>query len=137
MLTKVEAEESENLSPAPGLVYIVDDEVLIGEVVEAILNLEGYETKVFSNPEQALQAFCEEPRKPELLISDFVMTPMNGMELIGRCKEVMPALKTLLYSGNVGEEITSQYVIKPEAFMSKPFLPRTLIGLVQSVLVAK
>lgn len=136
MLTNAEAEVRENLSPAPGLVYIVDDEVLIGEVVEAILSLEGYETKVFSNPEQALRAFCEESRKPELLISDFVMTPMNGMELIERCKEVAPGLKTLLYSGNVGEEITSQYITKPDAFMNKPFLPRTLVGLVQSVLVS-
>ena len=124
----------ENLSSSPGLVYIVDDELLIGEVVEAILSLEGFEAKVFGNPEEAYRSFLEEPRRPELLISDFVMTPMNGMELIERCKEVQPNLKTILYSGNVSEEITSQYVTKPDGFMSKPFLPRTLISLVQSVL---
>ncbi|MGV3772367.1 MAG: response regulator [Verrucomicrobiales bacterium] len=134
MLTKAEPNLEPNLSLSPGLVYIVDDELLIGEVVEAILNMEGFEAKVFGNPEEAYRSFADEPRKPDLLISDFVMTPMNGMELIERCKELQPGLKTILYSGNVGQEITSQYTTKPDGFMSKPFLPRTLITLVQSVL---
>jgi DNA-binding NtrC family response regulator len=134
LTTKAEPITSDPLRISPGLVYIVDDEALIGEVVEAILSLEGFEAKVFSNPEDAYRAFAGDLKKPELLISDFVMTPMNGMELIERCKELQPQLKTILYSGNVGEEITSQYPTKPDGFMSKPFLPRTLISLVQSVL---
>ena len=62
------------------------------------------------------------------------MSPINGMELIERCKRVLPSLKTILYSGNVGEEIMQYYSTKPDGFLSKPFLPRTLVSVVNSVL---
>ncbi|MEW6157970.1 MAG: response regulator [Verrucomicrobiota bacterium] len=116
------------------LIYVVDDETMIGEVVEVILKLEGLEPKFFSNPEDAFQAFVTESPKPALLLTDFLMTPINGMELIQRCKKVLPELKTILYSGNVREDIMQFYPVRPDAFLSKPFLPKTLVGVVQSVL---
>jgi DNA-binding NtrC family response regulator len=115
-------------------IYIVDDEAMIGEVVEVILSLEGYQARFFQNPVQALEAFTEADPKPDLLLTDFVMSPMNGMELIESCRKVVPDLKCILYSGNVGQEITQYYNSKPDGFLSKPFLPKTLTGIVQSVL---
>src|SRR5258708_67508 len=88
--------------PANRLVYVVDDESMIGEVVEVILQLEGYEARFFQNPCVAYEAFLQANPRPVLLLSDFVMTPMNGMELIDRCRQVDPGLKTILCSGNVG-----------------------------------
>lgn len=121
-------------SPRAAQIFVVDDETMVGEVVEAILNLEGFEARFFSDPQKALDAFQDSERKPDLLLSDFVMTPMNGMELIMRCKAESPDLRTILYSGNVGEDIVRQYNVKPNAFLTKPFLPKTLIRLVQQVL---
>lgn len=107
---------------------------MIGEVVEVILRLEGYQPRFFSDPEQAFEALSSAAAKPSLLLTDFLMSPINGMELIERCKEVQPGLKTILYSGNVGEEIMQYYQTKPDGFLSKPFLPKTLVGLVRNVL---
>ena len=116
------------------LVYVVDDESMIGEVVEVILKLKGFRPRFFTNPETALQALIQEEPKPDLLLTDFLMSPINGMELIERCKRVRPDLKTILYSGNVGAEIMEYYSVKPDGFVSKPFLPKTLVGIVKSVL---
>lgn len=116
------------------LIYVVDDESMIGEVVEVILKLKGFQPKFFTDPELALQTLISEERKPELLLTDFLMSPINGMELIERCKRVQPNLKTILYSGNVGEEITQYYSVKPDGFVSKPFLPKTLVATVRAVL---
>jgi DNA-binding NtrC family response regulator len=124
-------------SPAeasPILIYVVDDESMIGEVVEVILKLKGFKPKFFVDPEQALQALINDEPKPELLLTDFLMSPMNGMELIERSKRVQPDLKTILYSGNVGEEIMQYYSVRPDGFVSKPFLPKTLVAVVKSVL---
>ncbi len=99
-------------------IFVVDDETMVGEVVEAILNLEGFEARFFSDPQKALDAFIDADQKPHLLLTDFVMTPMNGMELIGRCKAELPSLRTILYSGNVGEDIVRQYNTKPDAFLT-------------------
>jgi two-component system cell cycle sensor histidine kinase/response regulator CckA len=115
-------------------IYIVDDEAMIGEVVEVILNLEGYRPRFFQNPIEALEAFIAADPKPDLLLTDFVMSPMNGMELIERCRQICPEVKCILYSGNVGQEITQFYSSKPDGFLSKPFLPKALTGIVQTVL---
>lgn len=119
------------------LVYVVDDEPMIGEIVSSVLTMEGYSTQVFTDPHKAFAAFSQSSARPVLLVTDYVMGPMNGMELIHKCRGLSPELKTILYSGNVSEDITEIYVFKPDAFMEKPFLPRTLLDLVESVLQEK
>lgn len=118
-------------SPA---IFVVDDEVIVGEVVEVILKVEGFNPVFFSNPEAAYQAFLKADPKPSLLLTDYLMSPINGMELIQLCKEAAPDLRTILYSGNVREEILQFYNVKPDAFLGKPFLPKALICMVQDVL---
>lgn len=116
------------------LIYVVDDESMIGEVVEVILKLKGFKPKFFTDPSLALAAITNDQPKPDLLLTDFLMSPLNGMELIERAKRVCPTLKTILYSGNVAEEIMHYYSVKPDGFLGKPFLPKNLIAQVRSVL---
>ena len=98
------------------------------------MSLEGYQIISFQEAGLALQAFLKADPKPQLLLTDFMMRPMNGMELIEQCKLAQAPLKTILYSGNVGEEIMENYPMRPDAFLLKPFLPKKLIELVKSVL---
>jgi DNA-binding NtrC family response regulator len=116
------------------LVYVVDDEPMIGDVVQLILKMNGFSPKFFPDPEVALQALVEDDPKPVLLLTDYLMDPINGMELIQRCKEHQPSLKTILYSGNANEDVLQNYDTEPDAFLRKPFLPKTLLALVRSLL---
>jgi DNA-binding NtrC family response regulator len=130
---------AEQNPPAPysvddKLIYVVDDEVMIGDVVQIILRIEGYRPKFFPDPEAAWRSLIEEPSKPALLLTDYVMSPINGLELINRCKPKFPHLRTILYSGNASEELFERYPVRPDAFLRKPFLPRALLGLIRSVL---
>ena len=129
--------EQPTSSPYPvdcKLVYVVDDEVMIGDVVQIILRLEGYRPKFFADPEAAWRALLEEPAKPVLLLTDYLMSPINGLDLINRCKAQFPQLRTILYSGNAGEDFLERYPVRPDAFLRKPFLPRTLLGLIKSII---
>jgi DNA-binding NtrC family response regulator len=116
------------------LIYVVDDESMIGDVVQVILRLNGYTPKVFSDPEHAWRSFLAEESKPALLLTDYLMSPIDGIKLIERCKALCPALRTILYSGNAGEEVLLQAKVRPDAFLRKPFLPRTLLALIRSTL---
>ena len=122
------------VKPADTAIFVVDDEPMMGEVVEAILQLEGYQTKVFSDPEAALQVLQETRHRPRLLLTDFVMPAMNGMELIEQAKKIQPDLKTILFSGNFGQDIMRYYPVKPDKFISKPFQPKALMALIKAVL---
>lgn len=116
------------------LIFVVDDEVLIGQVVESILEGDGYKARFFANPQEAYACLSITKPHPDLLVTDYVMSPWNGMELIQKCRQLVPELPAILYSGNVSSDITDLYAVKPNAFLEKPFLPRTLLDLVHSVL---
>src|SRR2546423_9259962 len=85
---------------APATVFIVDDEPMVGEIVSALLTMEGLDTRLFTSPLDALEAFEAAETKPQLLITDYVMSPFNGMDLMARCRQSHPNLRTILYSGN-------------------------------------
>jgi two-component system, OmpR family, response regulator ChvI len=116
------------------VLYVVDDERLIADVVQQIFQVEGYRVEVFSDPEAALKAFCAASRRPDVLLTDYVMKPLNGMELMQKCRQVDPALLTVLFSGNVSGKITDLYAQKPDAFIAKPFQPSALVRLVKELL---
>jgi DNA-binding NtrC family response regulator len=119
------------------LAYVVDDEVLLGQIVEAILRKAGHEVKRFSDPAAALEALKVEPCKPALLVTDYAMQPFNGLELIARCRENHPALRSLLVSGNARDDIPQLEHSKPDAFLNKPFLPKRLLQEVGALLEPK
>ena len=120
--------------PVPNLIYVVDDEPMVGEVVQAILEIAEYPSEFFQDPELAWRKLNEESVRPSLLLTDFLMTPINGMELIQRAKGRWSDLPAILYSGNITEEVLQGYPLRPDAFLRKPFLPPTLLELVNSFL---
>src|SRR5436190_10562077 len=98
-----ESKRAEGIATArKATVFIVDDEPMVGEVVSALLSMEGLNTRLFTSPLDALEAFEDAEEKPDLLITDFAMHPFDGIQLMTRCLETHPKLRTILYSGNTG-----------------------------------
>jgi DNA-binding NtrC family response regulator len=114
-------------------VFIVDDEPMVGEIVSALLTMEGLNTRLFTSPLDALEAFEAAETKPQLLITDYVMKPFNGMDLMTRCLQSHPSLRTILYSGNAEIDEIQTHPTRADAILSKPFLPKELIQKVQSL----
>src|SRR6476659_10351777 len=98
---------------APATVFIVDDEPMVGEIVSALLTMEGLNTRLFTSPLDALEAFEAAEAKPDLLITDFLMQPFDGMDLMVRCRQTHPNLRTILYSGNFELESLQQHDVQP------------------------
>ena len=117
-------------------VFIVDDEPMVGEVVSALLTMEGLNTRLFTSPLDALEAFEAAEAKPDLLITDFIMQPFDGMDLMVRCRQSHPSLRTILYSGNVDMDALFQHAAKPDTILNKPFLPKELIQKVHALVAA-
>lgn len=119
---------------AQPLIYIVDDQEMLLDLAEVSLKSEGYRLKKFTNPDSALQAFLRAKSKPDLLITDYAMGRMNGLDLIEQCKAVHAALKTILLSGTMGAEIILDAPVKVDRFLGKPYQPSHLAELVRKVL---
>lgn len=118
------------------LIYLVDDEQLMLDLAEVALSADGYALKKFRDPQTAFDSFTQEPRKPLLLLTDYVMDSMNGLELSAKCKLAHPALKILLISGTAAPEVVQEAPGTVDKFMPKPYQPAELARTVRSLLDA-
>src|SRR5690348_8290211 len=87
------------------LLYVVDDEPMLLELACVILEPLGYAVKTFRDPDSAIEAFKAADPRPALVITDYAMHALNGMDLLRACRKLRPKQKILLISGTVGEEI--------------------------------
>ena len=115
------------------LIYAVDDEPVLLELAMAVLEPLGYRVRTFRDPESALDAFAAEPQPPALVITDYAMHTMNGMELIDACRKLQPRQKILMVSGTIDEQIYSHLAVKPDRFLAKPYQAKQLIEAVKAL----
>lgn len=119
---------------AKALIYVVDDEPMLLELTAVILEPAGYALKTFRDPKAALRAFASAQPRPNLVITDFAMQGMDGLELMAGCRRLQPGQKVLLLSGTVDEEVYGNASDKPDRFLAKPYQARQLIDMVKSML---
>jgi len=115
-------------------IFVVDDEPLLLELVATLLEPFGYEVKTFRDPATALQAFVSAQPRPELIVTDYAMHSMTGMDLIRECRRIRPEQKIILVSGTVDESIYRNAAAKPDRFLGKPYHAKRFVSTVQSVL---
>jgi CheY-like chemotaxis protein len=116
------------------LIFVVDDEPLLIELAAAILEPVGYQVRTFQDPAKALAAFAASDPAPDLLITDFAMHQLTGLDLMKQCRQLHPGQKVLLVSGTVDEEIYRDSRVRPDAFLAKPYESKQLIHHVESLL---
>ena len=116
------------------LIYVVDDEPMLLELASVILQPLGYTVKTFHDATSALEAFQAAKPFPVLVITDYSMHAMNGMDLIKACREIQPHQKIVLISGTVGEDIFRNSAEKPDQFLAKPYHSKQLVDVVEGLL---
>jgi CheY-like chemotaxis protein len=116
------------------LVYVVDDEPMLLELATVILEPLGYTLETFRDPKSALRAFQAAEPPPALLILDYAMPAMTGLELLEACRQIRPRQKALLVSGTVGADISLNAPAKPDRFLAKPYQAKQLIEAVEALL---
>src|SRR5580765_4907240 len=132
-MSQLEKNESDRGGARKPLIYIVDDEPLLSDLAQVSLGTEEYEIKQFQDPELALKHFLRANPKPDLLLTDYAMDKMNGLELIQQCKAAKPDLKAILISGTAGAEILLNTPVRVERFLGKPYRPTALLELARAV----
>ena len=128
---------SRGSKPRRPLIYIVDDEPLLLDLAEASLARGDFIVKKFVDPEEALKAFAKARPKPDVLVTDYAMGKMNGLDLLKKCRARRRDLKCVLISGTVGVEVVLDAPTKVDRFIGKPYQPEALLELVQRVLAER
>lgn len=80
----------------------MDDEAVIAEAMKENLAGRGYAVRAFTDPVRALSEFEADPAGVDVVLCDWTMPKMNGLELSARIREVRPDLPIILCTGFVG-----------------------------------
>lgn len=85
------------------VIAIVDDEEMVLTSLRSFLLLEtDYEVETFSSPQKAVSALREKP--VDLVISDYLMPGMNGIEFLLQVKALHPFATRILLTGYADKE---------------------------------
>ena len=86
-----------------GKILYVDDDKLLTATFDTLMKIEGFENVVtFNNPKDALKYLSSET--PDLIISDFLMPEMNGLEFLREAKKIYPETSMILLTAYADKE---------------------------------
>lgn len=84
-------------------ILVVDDEVMVTKTLKTLLKLEGYNNVfTFNAPSEAVEWL--KTNKCSVIISDFIMPEMNGIEFLRKAKELDSDTTQILLTGYADKE---------------------------------
>ena len=112
-------------------ILVVDDEPGVRTFMAATLREAGYDAREAEDVGVALARLESDP--PELLLTDFSMPGMSGLELAERARARTPELKVLIVSGYADAAALDKSAARP-ALLRKPFDEHALVEAVEAAL---
>ena len=116
-------------------IIIVDDEQMITETLATLIELMlDYEVYTFNNPADVLKSEVVNHDHVDMIISDFIMPGMNGLELLSALKEKQPHIVTILLTGYSDKDsaIKSINDLGLYYYLEKPWDNNELIKIVKN-----
>jgi two-component system alkaline phosphatase synthesis response regulator PhoP len=116
-------------------VLVVDDEIHIVQVIAIKLRNNGFEVLTAENGVQALD--IAKTQKPDLVITDYQMPVMTGLEFIEKLRQVADAAETpviMLTARGFAIDEDRKNKLNIASLLSKPFSPREVLKCVEDVL---
>ena len=101
-------------------ILIVDDNPNMSSLLSEMLEIFDYTSVLAGDGDQALAKLDE--GKFSLVISDMRMPNMSGLELMDKVKAKYPKMPVVIISGYAMEGDASPGGVKPDGFLSKPFM---------------
>ena len=89
------------------ILYLDDDESLVF-LVERLLTQRGYRVAAHTRQEEALQALRAEPAAFDLVLTDYNMPGMSGLDIAREVRALNPNLPVAVTSGFIDEELRAQ-----------------------------
>lgn len=114
-------------------ILIAEDEADMRKIIRLYLEKEGYEVTAAADGSEALDKLCEQHF--DLVIADWMMPRMSGIELLEQIKSLSIQVKTMLLTakGEVRDEITG-LTCGADEYVRKPFEPQVLMLRVKKLL---
>ena len=117
------------------VVAIVDDEEMVITSIRAFLTLETeYEVHGFTEPEAAANFLETHP--VDVVVSDYLMPKLNGIQLLAKAKQFQPEAARVLLTGHADKQSAIQAINDVGLFqyLEKPWDNAQLLLVIQSAI---
>jgi len=116
-----------------GMIYVIEDNSQIREVVVEYLKLKDHEVMEFAGTRGVLEAVTHRP--PDLCVLDVLLPDGNGFALAKKLKEKCPEVPFIFLTAKDSEsDRILGLELGAEDYVVKPFSPRELVLRVEAVL---
>jgi two-component system, NtrC family, response regulator AtoC len=114
-----------NVSSIKTRVLIVDDDGTMSRYLQSYLSRRNFDVSTALSGEEAIRMF--RVFDPQLVLLDFAMPGMNGIETLERIKGIKSDIAVIMISGQTAPEtIFRASKLGADDFLSKPFEPKDL-----------
>ena len=114
-------------------IMVIDDESIVGKMVKAVLEQDGYKVEAFVNASPALARLEEE--KFDLVITDLKMKGVDGMEVLRTVKAHSPDIKVIMITAFANMDAALEAMRgKVDDFFPKPVKLKDLKASIQRLL---
>lgn len=115
-------------------ILIVDDEATLLQSIQIGLQYLGYGVITANSGEGAMRCLYDKKGKIDLVITDYLMPGMNGMELLGMLRSVYPDLPVLFMSAYMDTKLVHEASRRRcDGILEKPFSLQQLIEEIEIV----
>ncbi len=116
-------------------ILIVDDEPLVRDVAKTVLERTGFQVVSAEGGEEALEIYRREGRDIDLVLLDYIMPRMNGVQVLKELQQLDPDVCVLFSSGyHTDHEVDQLLAAGGKGFVAKPYKPQDLVQSIRSVL---
>ena len=114
-------------------ILVVDDDELIRLALKINLERAGFNISIAETAESALELLKEHPY--DLLLTDYLMPGINGLELMQQAKKIYPEIKGIIFSGFAEKDMPEKFLaLGADYFFHKPINTRELLNCIQNLL---
>ena len=111
-----------------GRVLLVDDEDVVASFMCERLQGWGLDVTASSSAAEARELFARAPQNYDMVVTDYAMPRMNGLELARALRAMRPALPLILYSGYADSIPEAQLHIAGVELLHKPIDESALLA---------
>jgi DNA-binding NtrC family response regulator len=113
-------------------VLVVDDEQEVLDSLGECLTRSGFRVITMTDGNSALSV-ARKGVRVDLVIADYRMRRMDGLELLARLKEILPSVPVIILSGQVSVECYLKSLsLGAFEYVTKPFEPKDLERVVKA-----
>ena len=117
-------------------ILLVDDDDSVRDMLHRLLADDGYEVLAAGNGPDGLALFRQSTRPIDLLVTDYNMPEMSGLELARECSRLCWELPVLYVSGSrPDEQLRTDLQARRRGFLAKPFRPDDLLRKASELLI--